>query len=49
MRSDKIQKKKLVNCQSRKHIEFKEKVNNFIQIYDDNKHNPATNLFLLIN
>ncbi|WP_064428918.1 hypothetical protein [Rickettsia sp. Tenjiku01] len=27
--------------QSRKHIEFKEKVNNIIQIYDDNKHNPA--------
>ncbi|MCC8461632.1 MAG: hypothetical protein LN546_00195 [Rickettsia endosymbiont of Ecitomorpha arachnoides] len=27
--------------QSRKHIEFKEKVNNLIQIYDDNKHNPA--------
>ncbi|MEY4463058.1 MAG: hypothetical protein RLZZ81_29 [Pseudomonadota bacterium] len=27
--------------QSRKHIEFKETVNNLIQIYDDNKHNPA--------
>ncbi|APZ30067.1 hypothetical protein [Rickettsia conorii] len=27
--------------QSRKHIEFKEKENNIIQIYDDNKHNPA--------
>jgi len=27
--------------QSRKHIEFKEKVNNIIQIYDDNKHNPT--------
>ncbi|GAA5252389.1 hypothetical protein [Candidatus Rickettsia kedanie] len=28
---------------SRKHIEFQEKVNNLIQIYDDNKHNPAAN------
>ncbi|MGL4226732.1 MAG: hypothetical protein ACRCRR_03900 [Rickettsia sp.] len=27
--------------QSRKHIEFKEKVNHIIQIYDDNKHNPS--------
>ncbi len=27
--------------QSSKHIEFKEKVTNIIQIYDDNKHNPS--------